>query len=170
MTLLPDQRQALDAIISDAYDTAGPVLRDVTLTVIDELRRLEGGGIGWVGQVLDDWLVSGAQTEVRQWMRRQPVIVGKTKRGTVTEVPAFGGVRVEDEGGHVQHVQLRLLSMTADELEAHIRPKRKQRDTLSRGLSFYESVLVDMRDHRHPVVAEAIECMGLGEGREVVAS
>lgn len=161
MSLLPDQRQLLDEIIAEAYEAHGPRIRDVALSVIDDLRRLEGSGVEWVAQVLDDWLVSGVSAEVKQWMRRQPAIVGVTKRGVPTEVPAFGGVRIEDEDGHVQHVQLRLLGMTADELENHIAPKRKQRDTLSRSLSFYESVLADMRQHGHSVVAEAVECIGV---------
>lgn len=159
--MTPEDRQVLDDIISSAYEDHGPRLRDVAVQVVAELRDLEGSGVPWVAQLLDDWLVSGASTEVRQWMRRQPSIVGVTKKGVPTEVPAFGGVRIQTEDGHYEHVQLRLLEMTADELELHIKPKLKQRNTLSRSLSFYETVLADMREHGHPVVAEAVECIGV---------
>lgn len=169
MSMLPDERQVLDSIISDAYDAHGPRLRDVAVHVVAELHDLEGSGVQWVAQILDDWLVSGALGEVRQWMRRQPTILGQTKSGLPTEVPAFGGVRIQTEDGHYEHVQLRLLEMTADELETHIHPKRKQRNTLSRTLSFYETVLADMREHGHAVVADAVECIGI-EGASAVAS
>lgn len=169
MSLLPDERQVLDSIISDAYDEHGPRLRDVAVHVVAELHDLEGSGVQWVAQILDDWLVSGALGEVRQWMRRQPGVLGQTKGGKPAEVPAFGGVRVQSDDGHYEHVQLRLLEMTADELERHIDPKRKQRNTLSRSLSFYETVLADMREHGHPVVADAVECIGI-EGASAVAS
>lgn len=167
--MTPADRQVLDAIIAQAYDSHGPRLRDVAVHVVAELRDLEGSGVEWVARLLDDWLVSGASTEVRQWMRRQPGITGQTKGGVTTEVPAFGGVRVQTEDGHFEHVQLRLLEMTADELEAHVGPKRKQRDTLSRTLSFYDLVLTDMRAHEHPVVADALECIGLADVAEVAS-
>ena len=99
-------------------------------------------------------------------MRRQPPVAGATKRGKATEVPAFGGVRILDDEGRVEYVQLRLLSMTRDELRAHVAPKRKQRDTISRSLSFYEAVLADMEAHDHAVVADAVECIGVDERRE----
>lgn len=159
--MTPADRQILDDIIHEAYEIHGPRLRDVAVQVVAELRDLEGSGVAWVAQLLDDWLVSGASTEVKQWMRRQPAIVGQTKSGTPTEVPAFGGVRIQTEDGHYEHVQLRLLEMTADELDLHIRPKLKQRNTLSRSLSFYETVLADMREHGHAFVADAVECIGI---------
>lgn len=163
MSMLPDERQTLDAIIAAAYDDHGPVLRDVAVHVVAELHDLEGSGVQWVAQILDDWLVSGALNEVRQWMRRQPAVTGQTKHGKPTEVPAFGGVRVKDDEGHVQHVQLRLLSMTRDELLTHIEPKRKQRDTMSRNLSFYQSIADDMERCGHPTVADALRCMDVPE-------
>lgn len=163
--MTPADRQILDDIIHEAYENHGPRLRDVAVQVVAELRQLEGSGVAWVAQLLDDWLVSGASTEVKQWMRRQPAIAGQTKSGIPTEVPAFGGVRIQTEDGHYEHVQLRLLEMTADELDLHIRPKLKQRNTLSRSLSFYETVLADMREHGHAVVADAVECIGV-EGTE----
>jgi len=165
--MLPDERQALDAIIADAYDAHGPVLRDVAVAVVSELHHLEGSGVQWVAQILDDWLVSGALTEVRQWMRRQPAITGRTKRGKPAEVPAFGGVRLRDEDGRVQHVQLRLLDMDLDQLREHMKPLKKQRDTTSRNLSFLASIADDMEAHGHGVVAEAVECLGIeGQARE----
>ena len=167
--MTPADRQVLDAIIAAAYDSHGPRLRDVAVHVVAELRGLEGSGVEWVARLLDDWLVSGASTEVRQWMRRQPGIAGHTKGGVATEVPAFGGVRVQTEDGHFDHVQLRMLEMTADELEAHVRPKRKQRDTLSRTLSFYDLVLTDMRAHLHPRVGDALECIGLADVEEMAS-
>lgn len=165
MSLLPDERQTLDDIIATAFDTDGPVLRDVALVVIDELRRLEGGGVGWVSHVLDDWLVSGVLTEVRQWMRRQPAVTGQTKAGKPTEVPAFGGVRVLADDGKVQHVQLRLMGMTRAELLDHMKPKRKQRDTMSRNLSFYQSIADDMERCGHVLVGDALACMDVPEAR-----
>ena len=165
MSMLPDERQTLDTIIATAYDNHGPVLRDVAVHVVAELHDLEGSGVQWVAQILDDWLVSGALTEVRQWMRRQPTIVGATKHGKPTEVPAFGGVRVTDDEGHVQHVQLRLLSMTREELLSHMKPKQKQRDTMSRNLSFYQSIADDMERCGHETVADALRCMDIPEAQ-----
>lgn len=165
MSLLPDERQVLDDIISDAYENHGPILRDVAVHVVFELDNLQGSGVAWVANVLDDWLVVGALTEVRSWMRRQPTIAGKTKGGVVTEVPAFGGVRVKDDDGHVVHVQLRLLSMTRDELLTHLDPKVKQRNTMSRNISFYQSIADDMERCGHAHVADALVCMDVPEAK-----
>lgn len=170
MSLLPDERQTLDSIISDAYDDHGPVLRDVAVHVVAELHDLEGSGVQWVAQILDDWLVSGALTEVRQWMRRQPSVVGQTKRGKPAEVPAFGGVRVRAEDGTVQYLQLRLLDMTLDELRLHMKPQQKQRDTMSRSLSFLATIADDMEECGHPTVADAIACLDASATRESQAS
>lgn len=165
MSLLPDERQVLDSIISAAYDSHGPVLRDVAVHVVAELHDLEGSGVQWVAQILDDWLVSGALTEVRQWMRRQPAITGRTKGGKPAEVPAFGGVRLRDGSGRVQHVQLRLLDMDLDQLREHMKPLQKQRDTTSRNLSFLAAIADDMEAHAHALVADAVECIGVKEQR-----
>lgn len=163
MTLLPDERQVLDDLIAEAWDDHGPFVRDVAVALVGELNDLAGSGVEWVAGVLDDWLVTGAMSELKSWMRRQPAVVGKTKRGAIAEVPAFGGVRVKDAEDHVVHVQMRLLDMTRDELLNHIGPKRKQRDTMSRSLSFYQSVADDMEAHGHARVADALECIGLDD-------
>ena len=161
MSLLPNERQALDDIIAERYEVDGPVVRDVAMSVTEELERLAGSGVEWVAAVAGDWQVIGALNEVKEWMRRQ-MVAGRTKANKPVEVPAFGGVKVDTDDGP-QYLQLRLLDMTRDQLAAHVEPKRRQRDTQSRRIQFYDLILDDMDRCGHATVREAVGCLGLAD-------
>lgn len=141
----PTRQQVVDDIIHDAHHDADRIVSsEVAAVVLDELRNLEAGGVGWVADVLDGLLLRGVARMCADWRRRYSH-TGRTKKGTEVEIPVYGAVRETDDDGQVVHVQLALFSMTVEQVEQRRDALARQRDTLSAEVRFFSDLADVMR-------------------------
>src|SRR5690606_2399463 len=102
------RQQIIDDIIHDAHHGRDRIVSaEVAADVVDEVRNLEAAGHSWVADLIDRWLIVGAQKACADWRRRHQH-KGRTRKGTAVEVPVYGAVRETNDAGEVVHVQLSL--------------------------------------------------------------
>lgn len=135
------RRQIIDDIIHDAHHGKDRfVSAEVAAEVVDEVRNLEAGGHHWVGDLIDRWLIAGAQKACADWRRRYQH-PGRTRKGTEVDVPVYGAVRETNEAGEVVHVQLSLFTMTLEQARERRDSLAQQRDTLSAEVRWFSDVI-----------------------------
>ena len=127
----PTRQQIIDDLIHDAHFADERIITaEVAARFVDELRNLEGSGVQWIGDYLDDLARKGAVKVYTDWRRRHR-IPATTKKGTELEIPAYASVREIDDDGSVTYVQLALAGMTLDQLKDKRDRMARTRDTLS---------------------------------------
>lgn len=160
MTLIPDERAAIDRLKADAHDEArrpdGSVASaDAAAAFVRLLREVEGIAPAAIADYMDDLARKGAAKVLADW-RRKHRAPAKTNKGTAVDAPAYAGVRRPDADGELVHVQAALPGLTLDEMRSHKRKLEATRNTLSREVRLVADLIDVMEEKGYATAGEAL--------------
>lgn len=161
MTLIPDERAAIERLKAEAHDAArrpdgSVVSRDAAAAFVRLLREVEGIAPTAVAGYMDDLARKGAAKVLADWRRRHRA-PAKTARGTAVDAPAFAGVRRPNRDGELVHVQAALPGLSLDEMRSHLHKLESQRDTLSAEVRLVSDLIVIAEQHGYATAGEALD-------------
>lgn len=160
MTLIPDERAAIERLKADAHAEARRpdgsfVSADANVAFVRLLREVEGISPAAISTYLDSLAVKGAGKVLADW-RRKHRAPAKTSKGTAVDAPAYAGVRRPDSDGALVHVQVALPGLSLDEMRAHKAKLSATRDTLSREVRLVSDLIDVMEMKGYETAGEAL--------------